>query len=161
METAKYGLLGVSGVVDHTGLGGFITGGGYGYFVGKYGLAIDNLVEVTMVTADGRILKANETENPDLFWGVRGPRNLLRPSLTFVKAEVATLELFTNSSFVFTLIVGMFLEVVFSIRSTNFPNSQRLIPSSWMISNLILHATLPFRLSLLLSMYSLYRRLLN
>ena len=70
--TVEHGFAGVSGTADHTGIGGLITGGGYGFLTGQYGLTIDNLVEVTMVVADGRIVKASETENSDLVWGVRG-----------------------------------------------------------------------------------------
>ena len=70
--TTAYGLVSVGGTINHTGLGGLITGGGFGYLTGQYGLVIDNLQEVTMVVADGRIVKANENENPDLFWGIRG-----------------------------------------------------------------------------------------
>jgi len=70
--TTAHGLVSVGGTVNHTGIGGLITGGGFGYLTGQYGLVIDNLVEVTMVTADGRIVKASEKENEDLFWGVRG-----------------------------------------------------------------------------------------
>ena len=77
--TTAAGFASVGGTVDHTGLGGLITGGGYGFLTGQYGLVIDNLVEVTMVLADGRIVKASETENADLFWGVRG----ISPSLIF------------------------------------------------------------------------------
>lgn len=70
--TAAAGFASVGGTVDHTGIGGLITGGGYGFLTGQYGLVIDNLVEVTVVLADGRIVKASEMENPDLFWAVRG-----------------------------------------------------------------------------------------
>lgn len=70
--TTAHGLVSVGGTVNHTGLGGLITGGGFGYLTGKYGLVIDNLVEVTVVTADGRVVKASEGENEDLFWGIRG-----------------------------------------------------------------------------------------
>jgi FAD/FMN-containing dehydrogenase len=72
MVTIKHGLASVGGTVNHTGIGGFITGGGFGYLTGQYGLAIDNLVQVTIIIADGKILKASATENPALFWGVRG-----------------------------------------------------------------------------------------
>ncbi|TCD62945.1 hypothetical protein EIP91_006208 [Steccherinum ochraceum] len=72
VEAIKYGLAGVGGTVNHTGVGGLSVGGGYGWLSGAHGLVIDNTVQVTVVVADGNILTATETENPDLFWGVRG-----------------------------------------------------------------------------------------
>jgi FAD/FMN-containing dehydrogenase len=53
-------------------MGGLTTGGGIGFMVRKYGLAIDNLLEAQVVTAAGEILTANASEHPDLFWGIRG-----------------------------------------------------------------------------------------
>ena len=70
--TLAHGLVSPGGVVSHTGIGGLIVGGGMGYLTGQYGLCIDNLEEVTIVVANGDILKASEKENPDLFWGIRG-----------------------------------------------------------------------------------------
>lgn len=71
-EAEKFGLAAVGGTINHTGIGGLTLGGGYGYLTGKHGLVIDNLLEVEMVLADGSIVTASETENPDLFWAVRG-----------------------------------------------------------------------------------------
>ncbi|KAI5124789.1 hypothetical protein M0805_005423 [Coniferiporia weirii] len=72
-ETAiRFGLATVGGTVNHTGVGGLTLGGGYGWLSSTHGLAIDNVVQVTMVVADGSILTANENKNSDLFWAIRG-----------------------------------------------------------------------------------------
>ena len=71
-RTQAFGLATTTGTVAGTGLSGLTLGGGIGWLMGKYGLTIDNLLSVDIVTADGRVLTANATENPDLFWGVRG-----------------------------------------------------------------------------------------
>ena len=71
-ETQEFGLAVPAGIVTHTGLAGLTLGGGIGWLMRKYGLTIDQLLSVDMVTADGSFVKANERENADLFWGVRG-----------------------------------------------------------------------------------------
>ena len=69
---AAHGLATPFGDTGSVGIAGLTLGGGIGWLVRKYGLAIDALVSVEIVTAEGRILVANETEHPDLFWAVRG-----------------------------------------------------------------------------------------
>lgn len=71
-ETQAFGLATTLGTVTKTGISGLTLGGGWGHLHAKYGLALDNLSSVDVVTADGRLLAANASENPDLFWGVRG-----------------------------------------------------------------------------------------
>jgi FAD/FMN-containing dehydrogenase len=71
-ETQVHGLATTGGIVSSTGIAGLTLGGGLGWLMGKYGLAVDNLLSVDLVTADGRVLRASEQENADLFWGVRG-----------------------------------------------------------------------------------------
>jgi hypothetical protein len=71
-ETQAFGLATALGTVSKTGIAGLTLGGGFGHLSGKYGLACDNLIAADVVTADGNLLKANASENQDLFWAVRG-----------------------------------------------------------------------------------------
>ncbi|MDJ0322354.1 FAD-binding oxidoreductase [Cryobacterium sp. PH31-AA6] len=70
--TQQHALAVPSGIVTHTGVAGLTLGGGLGWLMRKHGLSIDQLLSVGMVTADGEFVRASATENPELFWGVRG-----------------------------------------------------------------------------------------
>jgi FAD/FMN-containing dehydrogenase len=70
--TQRHGLATVLGFISQVGVAGLTLGGGLGYLSRRFGWSVDNLLEVEIVTADGRILRANRDEHPDLFWAVRG-----------------------------------------------------------------------------------------
>lgn len=71
-ECAAFGLATTAGTVSHTGAAGLTLGGGLGRLGRRFGLACDNAVSFDIVTADGRFLRANDKENSDLYWGLRG-----------------------------------------------------------------------------------------
>ncbi len=71
-ETQAFGLAVPVGVVTATGIAGLTLHGGMGWLTRKYGLTLDNLVSVDIVTADGQLRRASADEHPDLFWAIRG-----------------------------------------------------------------------------------------
>jgi len=71
-ECQLHGLAPVLGFVSATGIAGLTLGGGFGYLSRRFGWTTDNVRSMEMVTADGRIVRASEKENADLFWGLRG-----------------------------------------------------------------------------------------
>lgn len=70
--TQKHGLMTPLGVATTTGLAGLTLGGGYGWTVGEYGLACDNVTWLEVVTAEGEVVECSSDQNQELFWGMRG-----------------------------------------------------------------------------------------
>jgi FAD/FMN-containing dehydrogenase len=71
-ETQAFGLATTGGICSEAGIAGLTLGGGFGWLMRKHGLALDNLLAVDVITADGQLRTASETENADLFFGIRG-----------------------------------------------------------------------------------------
>jgi FAD/FMN-containing dehydrogenase len=71
-ETQVHGLAAVMGFVSATGIAGLTLGGGFGYLTRRYGWTADTVVGMEVVTAEGRLVRASNDANPDLFWGLRG-----------------------------------------------------------------------------------------
>jgi FAD/FMN-containing dehydrogenase len=71
-ETQVHGLAAVLGFISNTGIAGLTLGGGFGYLTRRFGWTSDNVLSMDVVTADGRVVRACEQENSDLFWALRG-----------------------------------------------------------------------------------------
>ena len=70
--TAAHGLAVTGGAISSTGIAGLTLGGGLGWLMAKYGLAADNVLAFTLVTADGDVIEVTESSDADLFWALRG-----------------------------------------------------------------------------------------
>lgn len=71
-ETQVHGLAAVLGFVSNTGIAGLTLGGGFGYLTRRFGSTCDNVLSMEVVTADGNVVRASDSTNPDLFWALRG-----------------------------------------------------------------------------------------
>lgn len=71
-ETQLHGLAAVLGFVSQTGVAGLTVGGGFGYLTRRHGWTCDNVLSMEVVTAEGKVVRASDRENPELFWALRG-----------------------------------------------------------------------------------------
>lgn len=83
VATQKHGLAVPVGTVSKTGAAGLTLGGGMGYLTRRFGMTVDKLLSVDVVTVDGRRLTASQDENPELFWGLRGAGHNLAIATSF------------------------------------------------------------------------------
>lgn len=91
-NAAQHGRIIVGGMDPNVGIGGYITGGGHAPISGHYGLAADQVLEMTMVMPNGELVIANEAANADLFWAMRGVSDHPEPSSSLSQSDSLTLS---------------------------------------------------------------------
>ncbi|KAM6494399.1 FAD-binding domain containing protein [Amanita muscaria] len=96
-EIEKHGIVVVGAGIWSVGVGGMLVGGGYSNLSGQYGLSIDNILEATVVLADGRIVTCNAAQEPDLFWAIRGAGNQFGIVTEFVLRAYPSKDMFVGA----------------------------------------------------------------
>jgi FAD/FMN-containing dehydrogenase len=81
-EAAKYNLTIVGGADPNVGIGGYLTGGGHSPLGSYHGMAVDNVLEIAVVTPRGDTVVANECQNSELFWALKGVSSQVIPSIS-------------------------------------------------------------------------------
>lgn len=81
--TAAQNLTIVGGADPNVGLGGYLTGGGHGPLGSKYGLGVDSVLEMSLVTPEGEIITANACQDQDFFWAMKGVSRALQSETVF------------------------------------------------------------------------------
>ncbi|KIJ39047.1 hypothetical protein M422DRAFT_175722 [Sphaerobolus stellatus SS14] len=92
----------VGGALWYVGVGGFMVGGGYSPLSGEHGLAVDNVLSAKVVLADGRIVKTSPTEEPDLFWAIKGGGNQFGIVIEFILKAYPPLGPYTTGSILYS-----------------------------------------------------------
>jgi len=101
--TQEHGLAVPTGALSTIGMGGLTTGGGFGFLMRKYGLTLDSLQSVEIVTADGQVRTASASEHPDLFWAVRGGSGNFGVIMTFTYQAYPIDTMVLSGPLVYTL----------------------------------------------------------
>ena len=120
-ETQLFGLATTGGVVSTTGVAGLTLGGGIGWLVARYGMSIDNLLAVELVTADGAVITASDDEHPDLFWALRGGGGNFGVATAF-EFQLHPLSTVYSATFAFPAAMARALLDIYREMTANLPD---------------------------------------